>query len=135
MDWLTLSLTAAALWGGFNVVDKVIIEKHIPSPWLCACFMATYGLVSALVVGLMVPIRVESLGSTALTCLSGLLYLVYILLYFAALGHGDSVVVAALGQITPIFAALWDYLILGQVFGMMTYLGVGVIVVAPKLKK
>lgn len=124
MDWLILSLTAAALWGGASVVDKVIVEKHIPSPVLCVFFMGAYGLVSALVVSLVMPLHVYSLGAISLACLSGMLYLTYVLLYFAALGHGDTAVVVALGQITPLFAACWDYLILGQVFGRMTYVGV-----------
>jgi transporter family protein len=124
MNWLSLSLTAATLWGGASVVDKIVVEKHLPSPVLCAFFMGAYGLVSALVVGLVVPLHFHSLSAISLACLSGLLYLAYIMLYFAALGHGDTAVVVALGQITPLFAALWDYLILGQVFGPLTYVGV-----------
>jgi bacterial/archaeal transporter family protein len=127
MDWLILSLTAAALWGGASIVDKVIVEKHLPSPVLCAFFMGAYGLASALVVGLAAPIHFDSPGAVLLACLSGLLYLGYILLYFAALSHGDTAVVVALGQLTPLFAAFWDYLILGQVFGPITYLGVIVV--------
>jgi transporter family protein len=133
MDWLILSLTAAALWGGASIVDKVIVEKHLPSPVLCAFFMGAYGLVSALVVGLATPIHFDSPGAVSLACLSGLLYLGYILLYFAALSHGDTAVVVALGQVTPLFAAFWDYLILGQRFGPMTYIGVIVVVVGAGL--
>jgi transporter family protein len=128
MDWLILSLTAAVLWGGSNVVDKVLIEKHIPSAVLCAFFIGAYGLISALVVATTVPIQFDSPGAVSLACLSGVLYFTYILLYFAALSHGEATVVSALGQITPIFAAFWDYLVLGQVFGLMTYVGVGVVV-------
>jgi bacterial/archaeal transporter family protein len=133
MDWLILSLTAAALWGGASVVDKVIVEKHLPSPVLCAFFMGAYGLVSALVVGLAMPLHFNSLGATSLACLSGILYLTYILLYFAALRHGDTAVVVALGQITPLFTTYWDYLIFGQVFWPMTYVGVIVLVLGAGL--
>lgn len=38
MEWLTWSLTAAILWAGVSVVDKVIIEKHIPHPCLYSFF-------------------------------------------------------------------------------------------------
>lgn len=133
MDWLVLSLAAAALWGGASVVDKVILEKHIPSPVLCAFFMGAYGLVSALVVGLTRPLHLDSLGAISLACLSGILYLAYILLYFTALGHGDTAVVVALGQVTPLFAACWDFLILGQLFGPLTYAGVIAVVLGAVL--
>src|SRR5688500_107585 len=133
MDWLTLSLMAAALWGGSNVVDKVLIEKHIPSPLLCAFFMGAYGVISALVVAMTARLHFESLGGVALACLSGVRYSIYRLLSFAALSHGEATVVAALGQITPLFAALWDYLVLGQVFGVMTYVGVGGVVLGAVL--
>lgn len=128
MDWLVLSLTAAVLWGGVSVVDKVILEKYIPNPLLYAFFMGAYGLISALVVSWIVPIQIWPIGATLLACLSGALYLLYILLYFAALGRNDTAIVVALGQITPIFATLWDYLILGEVFGVTTYLGVIIVV-------
>ena len=129
MNWLGLSLIAATLWGSASVVDKIVVEKHLPSPVLCAFFMGAYGLVSAIVLGLTTPLHFDSPGAIFLGCLSGLLYLAYILLYFTALGHGDTTVVVALIQITPLFAALWDYLILGQVFGPLTYIGViGVVV-------
>lgn len=133
MDWLSLSLTAAVLWGGSNVVDKVLIKNHIPGPVLCAFFTGAYGLISALVVALAVPLHFDAPGAIALACLSGILYFIYILLYLTALSHGEAAVVAALGQMTPLFAAFWDYLILGQVFGLMTYVGVGVVVLGAGL--
>ena len=129
MNWLGLSLIAATLWGSASVVDKIVVEKHLPSPVLCAFFLGAYGLVSAIVLGLTTPLHFDSPGAIVLGCLSGLLYLGYILLYFAALGHGDTAIVVALSQIAPLFAALWDYLILGQVFGPLTYIGaIGVVV-------
>src|SRR5688572_15558856 len=128
MDWLLLSLIAAALWGGSNVVDKIIVEKHIPTPLIYAFFIGIYSLISALVVASTVSIQIWPIGSTVLAGLSGILYLIYILLYFAALSRADAAVVGALGQITPIFVALWDYLIIGEVFGQVTYLGVIIIV-------
>jgi hypothetical protein len=79
MDWLILSLLAAALWGGSNVVDKVLIEKHIPSPLLCAFFMGAYGLISALVVGLTAPIHFESLGALRLPPLGMIISGAYLL--------------------------------------------------------
>jgi drug/metabolite transporter (DMT)-like permease len=68
------------------------------------------------------------LEASLLACLSGMLYLVYILFYFAAMSRSDAVVVVALGQITPVFSTLWGYFILGEVFGAASYAGVILVV-------
>jgi drug/metabolite transporter (DMT)-like permease len=124
MDWLLLSLIAAALWGVVSVIDKIVIEKHIPDPIIYSFFLAVYGLVSALVVGSAEPIHLVPIGHTLLALLSGTLYLVYIWLYFMALSRSDATVVVALGQITPIFAIAWGYLFLAEVFEVTKYAGV-----------
>lgn len=122
--WLVLGLSAAALWGTVSVVDKIIIEKHIPHPLIYSFFMGAYGLVSALIVGLTAPIHLEPIGPTFLAFLSGAAYFFYIWLYFKALSHSDATGVVALGQITPIFAILWGYLLLGETFKAINYGGI-----------
>ncbi|MCL4299197.1 MAG: EamA family transporter [Anaerolineae bacterium] len=122
--WLVLSLTAAALWGAVSVVDKIVVEKHIPDPLIYAFFMGAYGLVSALVVGSTTSIHFEPVGPTLLAFLSGILYFGYIWLYFMALSRSNATAVVALGQITPLFAIVWGYLLLGEAFKTINYGGV-----------
>jgi uncharacterized membrane protein len=121
--WLILGLTSAALWGAVSVVDKIVIEKHIPEPLIYALFMGAYGLVSALVVGSMAPIHFEPVGSTLLAFLSGVLYFVYIWFYFMALSRSNATAVVALAQITPLFAIVWGNLLLGETFKVINYGG------------
>jgi drug/metabolite transporter (DMT)-like permease len=133
MEWLALGLIAAAIWGGVSVVDKVVIEKHIPRPCLYSLFFGVYGLISAVVVGSTGQFQMVSVGATLLTFLSGVFYFIYLTLYFAALRRNDAAVVVALGQITPLFATLWGYLIMGEVFDLTIYGGIVSVVVGAVL--
>jgi transporter family protein len=133
MDWLTLALIAAALNGGVSVVDKFVIEKQIPNPMVYSLFMGSYGIISAIVVFFAADIHIRPVGLTIMAFLSGTAYLLYIVLYFAAMSYNDASVVVALGQISPIFSTLLGFLFLNERFTMLTYLGVGLTTVGAVL--
>lgn len=128
MDWLALAMLAAALNGAVSSVDKFIVAKQIPDPAMYAFFMSTVGMVSAIVMWFAQDIHIVPLGPTFLALSSGILYLAYIALYFAALAYGDASVVVALGQITPVFTTLWGFTFLGERYDTLTYVGVGLVI-------
>lgn len=128
MTWLGFSLLAALLWTGVSVVDKVVIEKYIPNALTFSFFMSSYGLISASLFAVFFSIHLAPLIHIMLATVSGTLYLVYIVLYFASLAYSDASVVVALGQITPIFATLWGFVFLKERFEWWAYGGIVLII-------
>jgi drug/metabolite transporter (DMT)-like permease len=127
MDWLTLALIGSALNGGVSVVDKYVIAKRIPYPIVYSFFMSGYGMVSAFIMLATLDIQVGHILGTVLAIASGTVYLFYIVLYFAALSHGDAAVVVAFAQISPIFSLFLGLVFLGERFSLPNYIGVGII--------
>ena len=63
IEWLLLSITAAAMWGAVNVVDKIIVEKHIRNPLIYLVFSGTYGIIPAIFI-----IGIAGLQSSSFVC-------------------------------------------------------------------
>ncbi len=127
VSWLTLVLIAAAFNGGVSVVDKFVVENQIPDPIVLSFFTSTYGMISAIVMLFTLDVHLAPLRATLLAFSSGVAYLVYVVFYFAALGFNDAPVVVALTQISPVFSALWGFLLLDERFDSLTYAGVGIV--------
>lgn len=123
IKWLFLALGAATMWGVVNVVDKIIVEKHIRNPLVYLIFGGIYGLIPAIFIGMR---GLQPISSTIvlLSMFTGFLLIVHTYLYFKALCFGDTSVVASLLQMSAVFSLVWGFLIFDEIFTISTYIGI-----------
>lgn len=131
-EWLLLALLAAGMWGMVNVIDKIIVEKHITNPLIYLIFSGVYGLIPAVFLAIL-GIQSVSISIIFLSMLTGVILIAYTYLYFKALQYSDTSVVVSLLQMIPIFSLLWGYLFFGEVFGPLTYVGIVLILAGATL--
>jgi drug/metabolite transporter (DMT)-like permease len=123
MDWLGLSLLYASMAGVINVIDKILVGKHIKVPFILTILVGLYGAAPA---GIVLYIGIEKIPWTLLLIclLPGAAIVLYTLLYFKALKLADTPVVASSFQMTSIFSVLWGYLFFNELFKIQTYVGI-----------
>jgi drug/metabolite transporter (DMT)-like permease len=127
MDWLGLSLLSASMAGAINVIDKIIVGKHVKVPFILTILVGLYGAVPAAIV---LCIGIEKISWTLLlVCLlPGVAVVLFTLLYFKALKIADAPVVASSFQMASIFSVLWGYLFFNELFKIQTYAGIVLVI-------
>jgi len=123
-EWLILALVAAAMWGLVNVVDKIIVEKHIRNPLIYLVFSGVYGLIPAIFMIGITGLQPTSLIIIILSMLTGFILIAYTYLYFKALQYSDTAVVVSLLQMIPIFSLIWGFIFFNEIFNIVTYIGI-----------
>lgn len=113
ISFLPISILAYALNAGSTIVDKILLNKALPSPYVYAFYINILGLLALF----LLPFGV-SINQTLLvkSFLSGVLFVVGLVLLFESLKHGEaSVVTPVVGALNPLFTFLIGSLFLNQV--------------------
>jgi len=106
MDWILASIASAVGFAGVGILDKIVIEKHSPSPRTFMIFVGVLQLPGSLIPMAFVGFEPYSVINILIACGSGLLIGVSLLLMFMALRKQDASVVAAVYQTAPVFVAI-----------------------------
>jgi drug/metabolite transporter (DMT)-like permease len=123
MDWLGLSLLYASVAGVINVIDKILVGKHVKVPFILTILVGLYSAAPAAIV-LCIGIEKISWKLILLCIIPGAAIILYTLLYFKALKLADAPVVASSFQMVSIFSVLWGYLFFNELFKIQTYAGI-----------
>ncbi len=127
--WLLLSILSPALYSISNFVDKYLVEKKVPDPYVITLLG---GFLSGIVGVLMIfVIGFSNIGilNTALIILSGMFLTFYLVPYYSAMKMEDASRVVPYFQFIPIFVLVFSYLFLHEVLNLWQLLGFLVILV------
>ena len=127
--WVFFALSAALTWATVTLLDKVLLERHIPSGSTFLILTSLVGLLPA--AGLFAFGRQWELvdgASLGIALFAGLLESVFLLLYYKALRVADAPIVAILLQCVPVITIAISLLLFHETFFFSTYLGIGIII-------
>ena len=120
MDWILASLAGSSLIAVVSILDKRILEAHIPGISGFFAFVGGIQVVIAVVAVLAVPWQAGAPGSAiAWSIVSGLCWGLTLILMFSALRGLEVSRVVATYHIFPVFVAIMAVLFLGE---HLTYL-------------
>lgn len=133
MSWLVLGLSATALGSVVVTIDKIVVERYRETPWIYAyfmmCFLWLYSALLLLIRCHLGLVDVVAGPATFVALLPGIIHFATALLYTRALLWTDAATAQAVGQLRPVFALLWGFLVFQELFSPFTYGGVALIVV------
>ena len=106
MDWILAAIASAIGFAGVGILDKIVIEKHSPSPRTFMIFAGALQLPGSLIPIAFVGLEPYSAIDILIAWGSGVLIGISLLLMFLALRKQDASVVAAVYQTAPVFVAI-----------------------------
>ena len=124
MDWILASIASAIGFAGVGILDKIVIEKHSPSPRTFMIFAGALQLPGSLIPMAFVGFESHSAINLLIGCGSGLLIGVSLLLMFMALRKQDASVVAAVYQTAPVFVAIIAVIFLKEYLTIFQWLAI-----------
>ena len=133
MDWILASIASAVGFAGVGILDKIVIEKHSPSPRTFMIFVGVLQLPGSLIPMAFVGFEPYSVINILIACGSGLLIGVSLLLMFMALRKQDASVVAAVYQTAPVFVAIIAVIFLKEHLTFLQWLAILLTVVGAVL--
>ena len=117
MSWVVFAFSGPVLWAISVHLDKYLVERFFKESNVAVMllFTAFVGVLLLPFIWLYEPsVIAPGLGSIALIIVSGLLYMVAMLLYLQALQTEEASVVAPYFQAGPLFGYALAYVVLGE---------------------
>src|SRR5438309_9645232 len=128
MSWFSLALSSAFSNSVVNVIDKIVVERYLRDRWsfpfFMAAFLGVYGVGLLAVRGALGLFRIPPAPVLAVALLPGVLHYVSSGLYTRTLVLTDAATIAAITQTAPLFAVVWGWLVFGELFRSLSYLGI-----------
>lgn len=121
------SVLAGFVWSWINVIDKVVVSKYIRNPIFIIFILNVVSLVTGVIILL---INRQSMAGWAWLWIifSGLLFTLGDLFYFYALRIEEPSRVVPLFALGTIFTVVISALFLGEVFNVLKYFGITIII-------
>ncbi len=134
MNWLPLALLTAALSSLVSITDKIVVERYLRDAWsfpfFTGAFLGLYCAALLVVRGSLGLFHLPSPSVLAIALLPGAFQFISSLFYTRALQKTDASTISALNQTVPLFALLWGWIFFGNVFQLINYAGIFVIVIS-----
>lgn len=126
INFLPISILAYALNGGTAVIDKILLNKILPSPFVYAFYGGILGFLSIF----FVPFGFQfSFESAILGGLSGIFFVLALLTYFQSLKTGEaSVVTPVVGSFNPLFTLIIGFFFLNQALSQNQLLAFAILI-------
>ncbi|MBU2576079.1 EamA family transporter, partial [Patescibacteria group bacterium] len=118
MSWITIVLAGHFLNALAFLMDKFLLAKKIPSPFIYAFFIGALGILGLVLIpfGFSVPSGVE----IARALIAGATFVIALVFFFAGLKENEaSRVVPLTGGFVPAFTFVLAYFFLAERLGMM----------------
>ncbi|PIP67385.1 MAG: hypothetical protein COV79_03260 [Parcubacteria group bacterium CG11_big_fil_rev_8_21_14_0_20_41_14] len=118
MNWITIVLAGHFLNALAFLMDKFLLTKKIPSPFVYAFFIGALGILGLILIpfGFFVP----SSMAIALALISGATFIIALVFFFAGLKENEaSRVVPLTGGFVPAFTFVLAYLFLAERLGIV----------------
>jgi drug/metabolite transporter (DMT)-like permease len=127
--WEFFALSAALTWAIVTVLDKILLERHIPSGNV---YLILHGLIGMLPVVSMLILgtrfELDNLSTLGLAFLAGVFESIFMLLYYKALQITDASMVAIFLQGVPIIAVIISLVFFQETLMVWAYFGIALVV-------
>lgn len=132
--WIFLALTNAALFGIVSVVDKRLLDRHLPSVpvlylWI-SLVLVFYSAIALALTGIPWDAPPDLL---LVALISGLSTGIGLALMFLGLKQEEASRAIAITQIYPVFVAVLAVLFLGETLGRLQWAAIGLVVAGTML--
>lgn len=128
MSYILLALFATSMWAVANMMDKVILTKHLENYILYVTFAAFFGLLFAGLISLIFQISIIANFPLILSLLNGFMVIIALFFYFKALSIEEVTRIVPALQIIPLVVIVLSWISLKETLGAMQYGGIGLIV-------
>ncbi|HBB76197.1 MAG: hypothetical protein A2186_00410 [Candidatus Levybacteria bacterium RIFOXYA1_FULL_41_10] len=122
MEWVIFSLLSRALWAADNIVDKLLIGKHLKNPLILTFVAGISSLLLALIIILFNGLSWIGPVPVALAVFAGSFQIIAVFAFYQAISKEEISRVIPLFQLTPPFVLILSFLFLGEVLTRPQYL-------------
>jgi drug/metabolite transporter (DMT)-like permease len=123
MEWFIYALLAPILWAGCNVLDKIILEKHIKNPISYQIVISFFDIISIIILLIIAPISTNIFGFF-MGIMIGVIGVIAVIFYNKSIKDEEASRVVPLAYISSIFVPILAYIFLGEILNFQKYLGV-----------
>lgn len=128
MSYILLALFATSMWAAANMIDKVILTKHLENYILYVTLAAFFGLLFAGLISLVFQISIIANLPLILSLLDGFIVIIALFFYFKALSIEEVTRIVPALQTIPLVVIVLSWIFLKETLGAMQYGGIGLIV-------
>jgi len=121
MDWVIFSLLSRALWAADNVVDKLLIGKHLKDSVVLTLIAGISALFLSLVIIIFNGLSWIGFIPVVLAIFAGTIQILAIFAFYQAIAKEEISRVIPLFQFTPPFVLIFSFLFLGEVLTTSYY--------------
>lgn len=128
MNWVFLALGSALAFAVVSALDKILIQRFVTNP---RAFIVLVGLIQFGLAAIVLPFAKFSgygLDTALISCLSGFLAGIYLVLMFWVMRMQDVSRVVPITSTHPIFVAILAQVFLGEVISVLAWAGIVVTV-------
>lgn len=131
--WAIFSILAALCWTAVNTVDKYILTKWIRKPLVPVIILGIIGLIASIIIYFVYGFSYLSSSNILLAFIAGIFSISVSVLYFKALKIEEVSRVVPLLYLSPLFILFFAAIFLGEVFTLLRYLGIFLLVIGAVL--
>lgn len=121
MDWVIFTLLSRALWAADNVVDKLLIGKHLKDSVVLTLIAGISALFLSLAIIIFNGLGWIGLIPAVLAIFAGTIQVLAIFAFYQAIAKEEISRVIPLFQFTPPFVLIFSFLFLGEVLTTSYY--------------
>ncbi len=122
MGWVIFTLTSRALWAADNIVDKLLIGKHLKDSVVLTLIAGISALLLSLVIIIFNGLSWLGLEPIALVIFAGVIQILAVFAFYQAISKEEISRVIPLFQFSPLFVLILSFLFLGEVLTLSHYL-------------
>lgn len=115
MNWVIFTLLSRALWAADNVVDKLLIGKHLKDPVVLTLIAGISPLFLSIVIIILNGLSWIGLKPAVLAIFAGTIQIFAVFAFYQAIAKEEISRVIPLFQFTPPFVLIFSFLFLGEV--------------------
>lgn len=128
MLWAVLAVLATLLWTFEDVIDKFIITRELRDPISATAISGVSTFLLFSIVSFSVGNVLLPLITIIIAVIGGILFSVATWLYYSALSKEEVSRVIPVITTIPIFVSFLAFIFLGETFTLLTYVGIGLVV-------
>jgi len=122
MNWVIFALLSRALWAADNIVDKLLIEKHLKNPIVLTLISGISALLLSIIIIMFNGLGWIGFQPVVLVISAGTIQILAVFAFYQAISKEEVSRVIPLFQFTPPLVLILSYLFLGEILTSAYYL-------------
>jgi len=131
MIWFWLTLSSIFCFSSASIIEKFIIEKHLPNYMIVTILSEIFYIISIMFLLFFVKIIIPPTNILLITLGAGILYFLAFIFYFKAVKLEEiSRISSLILSFNPLFVVLIAFIFLGEILTLNNYIGITLIIIA-----